>query len=191
MKTQVTAGQVSVALVPPVGLFCVDDGRRAARSWGPHERSSGPPSLSCLTVIRIIVATWEVNIYIVSADPALFPNFTSTCSDLSVNHACSCKPWCVDTFLWPHVIKITTLNKEIKQRFRNQNPDRKMSSNQYRKSHWEDKTILRPSYFHNGMYYTGKTTFEVLCMNVIFVVCLAIYVKGGRTKSHNIWLESV
>ena len=34
----------------------------------------------------------------------------------------------------------------------------KMPSYQYRKSHCEDKTILRPSYLHNGISYTGKTT---------------------------------
>ena len=34
-----------------------------------------------------------------------------------------------------------------------------MSSYQYRKSHCGDKTILRPSYLHNGVPYTGKTTF--------------------------------
>ena len=32
----------------------------------------------------------------------------------------------------------------------------KMSSNQYRKTHCGDKTILRPSYLHNGISYTGK-----------------------------------
>ena len=32
----------------------------------------------------------------------------------------------------------------------------KMSSYQYRKSHYGDKTILRPSYLHNGISYTGK-----------------------------------
>ena len=31
----------------------------------------------------------------------------------------------------------------------------KMSSYQYRKSHCGDKTILRPSYLHNGISYTG------------------------------------
>ena len=35
----------------------------------------------------------------------------------------------------------------------------KMSSYQYRKSHCGDKTILRPSYRHNGISYTGKTTY--------------------------------
>ena len=34
----------------------------------------------------------------------------------------------------------------------------KMSSYQYRKSHCGDKTILRPSYLHNGISYTAKTT---------------------------------
>ena len=32
----------------------------------------------------------------------------------------------------------------------------KMSSYQYRQSHCGDKTILRPSYLHNGTSYTGK-----------------------------------
>ena len=34
----------------------------------------------------------------------------------------------------------------------------KMSSYRYRKSHCGDKTILRPSYLHNGIFYTGETT---------------------------------
>ena len=34
----------------------------------------------------------------------------------------------------------------------------KMSSYQYGKSHCGDKTILRPSYLHNGISYTGKMT---------------------------------
>ena len=33
-----------------------------------------------------------------------------------------------------------------------------MSSYQYRKSHYGDKTILRPSYLHNGISCTGETT---------------------------------
>ena len=36
--------------------------------------------------------------------------------------------------------------------------NKKISSYQYRKSHCEDKTILRPSYLHNGISYTGKMT---------------------------------
>ena len=34
----------------------------------------------------------------------------------------------------------------------------KVLSYQYRKSHCGDKTILRPSYLHNGISYTGKRT---------------------------------
>ena len=34
----------------------------------------------------------------------------------------------------------------------------KIPSYQYRKSHCGDKTILRPSYLHNGISYTGKKT---------------------------------
>ena len=33
-----------------------------------------------------------------------------------------------------------------------------MPSYQHRKSHCGDKTILRPSYLHNGISYTGKAT---------------------------------
>ena len=32
----------------------------------------------------------------------------------------------------------------------------KISSYQYRKSHWGDKTVVRSSYHHNGISYTGK-----------------------------------
>ena len=36
--------------------------------------------------------------------------------------------------------------------------NKKISSYQYRKYYCGDKTILRPSYLHNGISYTGKTT---------------------------------
>ena len=36
--------------------------------------------------------------------------------------------------------------------------NKKMSSYQYRKSHCGDKTVVRSSYLHNGISYTGKTT---------------------------------
>ena len=35
----------------------------------------------------------------------------------------------------------------------------KMSSYRYRKSHCGDKTMLRPSYLHNGISYPGKITY--------------------------------
>ena len=34
----------------------------------------------------------------------------------------------------------------------------KVSSNQYRKSHCGNKTVVRSSYLHNGISYTGKMT---------------------------------
>ena len=34
----------------------------------------------------------------------------------------------------------------------------KMLSYQYRKSHCGDKTVVRSSYLHNGIFYTGKMT---------------------------------
>ena len=34
----------------------------------------------------------------------------------------------------------------------------KISSYQYRKSHYGDKTVVRSSYLHNGMCFTGKMT---------------------------------
>ena len=37
----------------------------------------------------------------------------------------------------------------------------KMLSNQYRKSHCGDKTVVRSSYLHNGISYTGKTSFYI------------------------------
>ena len=49
----------------------------------------------------------------------------------------------------------------------------KMTSYQYRKSHCGDKTIWRPSYLHNGISDTGKTTF---------------YIESGPWSIHNISL---
>ena len=34
----------------------------------------------------------------------------------------------------------------------------RMSSYQYRKSHCGDKTVVRSSYLHNGIFYAGKMT---------------------------------
>ena len=51
-----------------------------------------------------------------------------------------------------------------------------MTSYQYRKSHCGDKTILRPSYLHNGISYTGKTTF--LCWIWALVYSLYSHFRG-------------
>ena len=54
----------------------------------------------------------------------------------------------------------------------------KMSSYQYRKSHCGDKTILRPSYLHNGISYTGKTT-SLYWIRAQDSIC---YMKHQNTK---------
>ena len=48
-----------------------------------------------------------------------------------------------------------------------------MPSYQYRKSHCEDKTILRPSYLHNGISYTGKTAslYWIGALNISITFC--------------------
>ena len=51
----------------------------------------------------------------------------------------------------------------------------KMSSYQYRKSHCGDKTILRPSYLHNGISYTDKmTSLYWIRAQVVLPICTAI-----------------
>ena len=56
-----------------------------------------------------------------------------------------------------------------------------MSSYQYRKSHCGDKTILRPSYLHNGISYTGKT---------ISSYWIGAQMLDGFTLSCHIWDNS-
>ena len=51
----------------------------------------------------------------------------------------------------------------------------KMSSYRYRKSHCGDKTILRPSYLHNGISYTGKTS-------LYWIGALVIYSLSRKTS---------
>ena len=55
----------------------------------------------------------------------------------------------------------------------------KMISYQYRKSHCGDKTILRPSYLHNGISYTGKMTslywIRTLYIESVYELAFAIH----------------
>ena len=46
----------------------------------------------------------------------------------------------------------------------------KMPSYQYRKSHCGDKTILGPSYFGNGISYTGKVT-SLYWIRALLFIC--------------------
>ena len=52
----------------------------------------------------------------------------------------------------------------------------KMSSYQYRKSHCGDETILRPSYLHNGISYTGKMTslYWIRALDVMTPSCVSV-----------------
>ena len=72
----------------------------------------------------------------------------------------------------------------------------KMSSYQYKESHCGDKTISWPSYLHNGISYTGKTTFlywirrllsganlTTIALKPLIVILYSFQLKFG--KSHN------
>ena len=50
----------------------------------------------------------------------------------------------------------------------------KMSSYRYRKSHCGDKTVVRSSYLHNGISYTGKMT----SFHWIRAQVMSLYVAG-------------
>ena len=54
-----------------------------------------------------------------------------------------------------------------------------MTSYQYRKSHCGDKTILRPSYLHNGISYTGKMT------SLYWIRALVVYEELTEGKTHS------
>ena len=68
------------------------------------------------------------------------------------------RPQCVTP--WNYHSLVITHRGDFCLQFRWQGPwfNIKMSSYQYRKSHCGDKMILRPSYLHNGISYTSKTT---------------------------------
>ena len=58
-----------------------------------------------------------------------------------------------------------------------------MTSYQYRKSHCGDKTILRPSYLHNEISYTDKTT-SLYWIRAQIIHC-------SRLTQMNQWTESL
>ena len=55
----------------------------------------------------------------------------------------------------------------------------KMSSYQYRKFHCGDKTILRPSYLHSGISYTGKVT-SLYWIRALAAVPLSIFRSNSK-----------
>ena len=75
-----------------------------------------------------------------------------------------------------------------------------MLSYQYRKSHWGDKTILQPSYLHNGISYTGKMTslYWIRALDVpssphviLFLEWINIYQKHSNSFNSCIIIEIV
>ena len=61
----------------------------------------------------------------------------------------------------------------------------KMSSYQYRKSHCADKTVVRSSYLHNGIYYTGKMSslYWIGALGTLAIWFWGIIVKRPRMLS--------
>ena len=52
----------------------------------------------------------------------------------------------------------------------------KMSSYHYRKSHWGDKTVVRSSYLHNRISYTGKMS-SLYWIGVLVVITIVVKVR--------------
>ena len=63
------------------------------------------------------------------------------------------RPFCLGLNVLMTASESMTVNKQSGPWF-----NIKTSSYQYRKSHCGDKTVVRSSYLHNGISYTGKTT---------------------------------
>ena len=70
----------------------------------------------------------------------------------------------------------------------------KMMSYQYRKSHCGDKTVVRSSYLHNGISYTGKMTslywIGALCVIVqnkkSWLICTGIHIVKIRSSRNRL-----
>ena len=67
----------------------------------------------------------------------------------------------------------------------------KMPSYQYRKSHCLDKTVVRSSYLHNGISYSGKTVLCEFQAEIFQLVILTINVISGIVYFREIILESL
>ena len=60
----------------------------------------------------------------------------------------------------------------------------KMTSYQYRKSHCGNKTILRPSYLHNGISYADKMTSLYWFRTQIWIILeITLYVKTSKNHA--------
>ena len=61
-----------------------------------------------------------------------------------------------------------------------------MSSYQYRKSHRWDKTVVRSSYLHNGIFYTGKMSSLYWTRALVSRARTNKYVHGYVISSHTL-----
>ena len=67
--------------------------------------------------------------------------------------------------------------------------NKKVSSYQYRKSHCGDETILRLSYLHNGISYTGKTTSLYWIKAQVTILRLLRHLSCHDMCKSNLWPE--
>ena len=68
--------------------------------------------------------------------------------------------------------------------------NKKMLSYQYRKSHCGDKTVLQPSYLHNGISYTGKTSlYWIRAQTVILPMCQYLLTPPHLIVIHVIFMN--
>ena len=68
-------------------------------------------------------------------------------------------------------------------KFPGSHPNIKMSSYQYRKSDCRDKTILRPSYLHNGISNTGNmTSLYWIRVQIMCIWMMTVFVCGCKTN---------
>ena len=68
----------------------------------------------------------------------------------------------------------------------------KILSYQYRKSHCGDKMVVRSSYLHNGISYTGKTTSLYWIRTLIFKwVAITSFENGAQGAYSQKWLDDM
>ena len=83
------------------------------------------------------------------------------------------RPW--DLLRSGGKISYTLMNKGPGSRF-----NKNILSYQYKKSHCGDKTILRPSFLHSGISYTGKMT------SLYWIGALVTYTDTKLTKASHV-----
>ena len=69
----------------------------------------------------------------------------------------------------------------------------KMTSYQYRKSHCGDKTILRPSYLHSGISYTGKmtTVYRIRALCILPEICCTYWLCLQYFRRYTLWITQI